>query len=115
MKQFKIIDIIISITLIAGFSIYWLIKQDTSFIIAYCVVGTWQGASMIIHVYNKCFVNKKGSRYYYHWVALTSIVTMPLFSYRILFFTAPFMAVYYTYLCYHEVTVKMQRPLSLLK
>jgi len=41
---------------------------------------------------------------------------MPLGSYLILFFMAPVMAVYYTYLCYDEVYVQMQqRPISLLK
>jgi hypothetical protein len=32
-----------------------------------------------------------------------------------LLFAAPFMAIYYTWLCYDEVYVKMQRPLAALK
>ncbi|MEP7144535.1 MAG: hypothetical protein ABI707_16735 [Ferruginibacter sp.] len=115
MKQFKIIDLFINIALVSGFSVYCLIKQNGSFITGYFVVGGWQVISMLIHVYNKCFTYKSGSRYTYHWITFISLVTMPLGSFLILLFTAPFMAIYYTYLCYHEVYVKMQRPLALLK
>lgn len=115
MKQFKTIDLFISIILITGFAIYWLIKRDESFFIGYFVVGGWQVISMLVHVYNKCFIHKGGKRFIYHWIAFISVVTMPVGSFWILLFTAPFMAAYYTYLCYHEVYVRMQRPLALLK
>jgi len=115
MKRLKTFDLLINITLIAGFSIYCLFKQDSSYLLAYFVVGAWQVISMIFHAYNRIFTYKGGSRYYYHWVALISLLTIPLGSVWILLFTAPFMAIYYTYLCYHEVYVKMQRPLAVLK
>lgn len=115
MKKFKTIDLFISIALIIAFTLYWLIKQDSSFMLAYLVVGGWQASSMLVHACNKCFTYKGGSRHVYHWVTLISVVTLPLGSFWILLYTAPFMAVYYTYLCYHEVYVKMQRPLAMLK
>lgn len=115
MKKFKKIDLFINITLIIVFTVYWIIKQDSSFFLAYFVVGGWQVISMLIHVFNKCFTYKRGSRYIYHWVTFVSLATMPLGSYWILLYIAPFMAIYYTYLCYHEVYVKMQRPLAVLK
>ncbi len=115
MKKFKIADFFISVVMISAFTIYWLIKKDNSFLVAYFTVGGWQVISMVVHVCNKCFINKGGSRNIYHWIALISVVTMPLGSIWILLYTAPLMAVYYAFLCYHEVYVKMQRPLAMLK
>ena len=115
MKRYKTIDLYTSILLIIGFSVYSFIKLDESFFTGYFVVGGWQVISMIVHAGNKCFTYKGGSRYIYHWVTFISLVTMPLGSFWILLFTAPFMAIYYTYLCYHEVYVKMQRPLAVLR
>lgn len=115
MKKFKIIDTWISIILIAGFAIVSLIKQDGTFITGYFVVGGWQVISMLVHTYNHCFTYKNGSRYVYHWITLISVITMPVGSFLILLFTAPFMAVYYTWICYSETYIKMTRPLDLLK
>ena len=115
MKRLKTFDLLISTTLIAGFAIYCLIKQDGSFQLAYIVVGAWQVISIIFHAYHHLFTYKGGSRHYYHCVALISLLAIPIGSVKILLFTAPFMAIYYTYLCYHEVYVKMQRPLAVLK
>jgi len=115
MKRLKTFDLLISITLIAGFAIYCLIKQDGSYLLAFFVVGAWQVTSMLFHAVNRIFTYKRGSRYYYQWIALISLLTMPIGSVWILLFIAPFMAIYYTCLCYHEVYVKMQRPLAVLK
>jgi len=115
MKKLKIFDLIINITLIAGFVIYWLLKQDDSYLLAYLTVGAWQMISMLFHAYNHILTYKNGSRYYYHWFAATSLLAIPVGFVWILLFAAPFLAIYYTYLCYHEVYVKMQRPLAVLK
>ena len=115
MKKLKTFDLFINITLIAGFAIYWLVRQDSSFMTAYFVVGGWQVISMLFHWYNRCFTYKGSSRTIYNWITLISIVTMPLGAIWILLYTAPLMAIYYTYICYYEVTVKMQRPLAMLK
>ena len=115
MKKFKKIDTWISIMLITGFAIATIINRDYTFIVGYFVVGGWQVISMLLHVYYKCFTEKKGSRYIYHWITFISLVTMPIGSFLILLFTAPFMAVYYTWLCYDEVRKMNQRPLALLK
>lgn len=124
MKRFKKIDYWISILLIAGFIITELIKQDSTFIAGYFVVGAWQIISMMVHAVNGWFVNKKGTRYCYHWVvavvcglgliALTGFEMFWLLLYLLLFI-APFMAICYTALCIKEVHIKMRRPMDLLK
>ena len=63
MKKLKEADMWISIVLIAGFTAASLINRDYTFIIGYFVVGGWQVISMIIHVFNKWFTEKWGSRY----------------------------------------------------
>ena len=115
MKQFKIIDFWISCILITVFAIASIFNGDYTFLIGYIVVGSWQVISMIVHLVTRTFIYKRGSRYVYNWVTLISLLTMPIGSYIILFFAAPFMAVYYTWICYDETYVKMQRPLALLK
>jgi hypothetical protein len=115
MKKFKIIDFWISIVLIMIFTMVSIINGDFTFLIGYLVVGAWQVISMIVHIYAGLFIHKAGARYIYHWITLIALITIPIGSYLILLFTAPFMAVYYTYLCYRETYVKMKRPLSILK
>jgi hypothetical protein len=115
MKKFKTIDMWISIGLITGFAIASLINRDYTFIVGYFVVGLWQVISMVIHAIDKCFTDKWGARYWYHWITFIAVITMPIGSFWILLFTAPFMAVYYTGLCYSEVRKMNQRPLSILK
>jgi len=120
MKQFKLIDFWVSTGLIVAFIIIAILQGtedflSNGFLTGYFVVGGWQVISMLIHAYNHCFTYKGGARHIYHWITFVAVITMPLGSFWILFFTAPFMAVYYTYLCYKETYVKMQRPLALLK
>jgi len=116
MKKFKIIDFWISVLLIIIFLVLSIRNGDFTFIVGYIVVGYWQVTSMIVHALNHWFTKKGGVRRSYHWITFISLLTMPLGSYLILFFMAPVMAVYYTYLCYDEVYVQMQqRPISLLK
>ena len=116
MKKLKQIDCWISIALIIVFLILSLINHDYTFIIGYFIVGGWQVISMIVHAYAGWFNQKNGVRRVYHWITLISLVTMPIGSFYILFFIAPFMAIYYTWICYEEVYVKMQqRPLAQLK
>lgn len=115
MKRFKTVDLTMNVALILGSIIFGLIKRDGSFLSGYIIVGTWQVISMCVHAWNKWFVGKKGQRYIYHWITFLSVVTMPVGSFWVLLFLAPFMAIYYSWLCYHEVYVRMQRPLALLK
>lgn len=125
MKKFKTIDLFISIALIAGFTVASLVSLDYTFLIGYFVVGAWQLISMGVHIYNRCFTIKGGCRYYYHWIVATiivvSIITSAVPVVRLylsllpLLLAAPLMAVFYTWMCYDEVYVKMQRPLAVLK
>jgi hypothetical protein len=116
MRNFKIADMWFSITLIVGFMVYCITAQDIEYLfIGYFVVGGWQVVSMLVHAATRTFTYTGGARVIYHWVTFFSLVTMPLGSFWILWFIAPFMAVFYTWLCYHEVYVKMKRPLADLK
>jgi len=115
MKKFKEVDAWISIVLITGFAIATIFNRDYTFLIGYFVVGGWQVISMLVHVYYHSFTEKKSIRRKYHWITLISLITMPIGSYLILLFAAPFMAVFYTCLCYVEVRKMSQRPLALLK
>lgn len=115
MKTFKLVDFWGSAGLIIVFTILSIFKEHFTFIVGYFAVGAWQVTSMLVHVFTRTFIRRPGARYAYNWVTLIAVVTMPLGSFRILLFTAPFMAVYYTWICYREVYVKMQRPLAVLK
>lgn len=124
MKQFKLYDTWISIGLIIGFTLFSLVKLDYTFLIGYCVIGGWQLISMVVHGLNRWFVQKGSARYRYHYMvaiivllSLVGLLAYPLLMIVlfVLLFAAPVMAVYYTWLCYREVYVKMQRPLAILK
>ncbi len=121
MKTFKIIDVWTSIGLICSFT-FLVIYVGKGFsggnnllFTGYFIVGGWQVISMLVHAISGCFTNKSGARYLYHWITLISLATIPVGSFWILLFTAPFMAFFYTWLCYREVYIKMTRPLDILK
>lgn len=124
MKKIKQTDLAISIALIVVFLVMSLINQDITFIWGYFVVGGWQVISMIVHAICGWFTGKGGRRYIYHCVVFCIIlagliglmanVILAILAYPMLF-AAPFMAVYYTWICFDEVHVKMQRPITLLK
>jgi hypothetical protein len=131
MKSFKIADCWISALLIIGFLTASLIRLDFTFIVGYFVVGAWQLISMFVHFFNSAFTNEGGWRYRYHRLIVLIALLLLLFlllaylaeelvpllmiTLFILLICSPFMAIYYTWLCYHETFVKMKRPLSLLK
>ncbi len=115
MKQFKILDFWISSLLIISFTIASIFKGDGTFMYGYFIVGGWQVISMVVHIAARCFIYKGSSRNVYSWIVLISIITIPIGSFIILLFTAPVMAIYYTWICYNEIYVKMQRPLAILK
>ena len=124
MKKFKQADYFISLLLILVFVIISFINQDITWIIGYFVVGGWQVISMIIHAFFGWFTVKNSRRYVYQYIVLIIIVLallglivepiLVLLAFPMLF-AAPVMAIYYTWICYEEVYVKMQRPLFFLK
>ena len=124
MKKIKQIDCLISIALIIVFLILSLINHDLTLMVGYFVVGGWQVISMIVHAINKWFTEKDSRRYVYHWVVFWLILValaglaantiLAILAFPMLL-AAPLMAIYYTWICYDEVYVKMKRPLSLIK
>jgi undecaprenyl pyrophosphate phosphatase UppP len=125
MKTFKIIDtymsiVLIGISIIIGITNY----QVDWFIASYFAVGGWQVISMIVHEVSKTFVHPKSTRRLYHYIVLVVISTIllglvldntVLMLLYILLFVAPFMAIFYTIICYNETFNKMKRPLAALK
>jgi hypothetical protein len=114
MKIFKKADVAISVIMIIISACY--VRSIEDLITSYFFIGSWQTISMLVHAFKSCFTKKLGRRYIYHWLTFISIITMPLGAAWILLFTAPLMALYYLFICYHETFFKMQeRPLALLK
>ncbi len=123
MLVFKKIDFWISAIGIFAFAILSLIMQDGTFMVGYITVGAWQVVSMLVHHFNNSFTNKGSLRYYYHYITLVTVLLMlstPLlkitgFVFVILLFIAPFMAVYYTSICFKELKVLEAKALIHLK
>ncbi|MEO8770760.1 MAG: hypothetical protein ABI402_11760 [Ferruginibacter sp.] len=115
MKKYKIIDTWISTILISIFALIYLVSLDFGYVITgYFIVGSWQLISMIVHAWNHWFTAKGSARIYYHWFVGVCLISIPI-SFEVLLYMAPFMAAYYTWICYEEVYIKMKRPLSILK
>jgi hypothetical protein len=109
MKTFKIIDVVISLTLILLFTIWMVIDPSPETLIGgYIITGGWQLISMLVHAINKWFTKKGGTRFVYHWVAVISVIALPFGFFWVLVFTAPFMAAFYTGLCYSEIPLKTE-------
>jgi hypothetical protein len=121
MKKFKVFDVWFNVGLIILFILLSIVDVNAQYFggnilfAAYYFVGGWQVISMVVHKYSNCFMTKKNGRSIYHYVTLISLLTMPVGSFIILLFTAPFMAIFYTILCYRETYIKMKRPLDDLK
>jgi hypothetical protein len=115
MKKFKTMDTWISIILITGFAIATIINRDYTFLSGYFVVGGWQVFSMIVHLFYRRSLEMSRIRSVYHFITFIAVATMPFGSFYILLLTAPFMAVFYTWLCFDEVRKMNQRPLAMLK
>ena len=122
-KKFKEIDMLISVVLIFA-SVLYGAKPHNNFLTGYFVVGVWQVISMLIHFFNHWFCGHGSKRYTYQWSVLVIVLFMLLglviypvlvLVCFILLFVAPVMAIYYTWLCYEEIYVKMKRPLDMLK
>ncbi len=123
MKTYKLYDLLISTALIVIFLVISLLQKDHSFFIGYFVVGGWQLISMIVHIYYNWFTQQGGKRYYYSSavfiilvIAALGFVIYPfLLIFYVLLFAAPFMAVYYAWICYTEVRAIYQHELIQLK
>jgi hypothetical protein len=111
MKKFKIIDFWVSVGLIISTIVFGFITIDFKTIIGYCIVGSWQIISMITHVFAKCNSKKRGRLFHY----FLTLIMLVLFGMNfilhnlqiqilfILLIVTPFMAIYYTALCYWEI------------
>ena len=116
MKTFKSLDLAISIALIILFTILLFIQNDLELLImSYSIVGGWQVISMITHEMNNWFVKRWNNRRIYHIIVLISLITMPMGFAWVFVFTAPFMAVGYSVMCWQEIQIIKKRELIHLK
>ncbi len=123
MKQFQIIDFWISVGLIFSFTIIVFLEAkklsflNDSLLLGYFVVGTWQVISIIIHLVHKNKILISSLRKIYSLVTLICLITMPMgfLMFAILFYLAPFMAIFYTCICGIELFSKAKRSLDQLK
>ena len=123
MNQFKIIDFWISVGLIFSFSIIVFLEEKKisfdldSLLLGYFVIGTWQIISLITHLVYKNKILISSVRKIYSLITLICLITMPMgfLMFAILFYLAPFMAIFYTCICGIELISKAKRPLYQLK
>lgn len=117
MKLFKQIEFYSSVLLIVSFLVSWLITRDGELLFtAYFVVGALHIVGMITHAVAHWFTNKKSLRLYYHWLVVILLLLVPLYiGLFILLFAAPFMAVFYTWLCWRELKALELKELVHLK
>ncbi len=117
MKMFKLIDAVISSLLILITGIWMLVTQEmlAPLLFFYMFVGTWHCISMLVHTFKKWDILGNYVRWCYHFISLVLLIGMPLGTIEILMFTSPFLAIFYTALCFYEIRVINLRPIQLLK
>ena len=123
MGKFKKFDAGFSIILILAGMITGFVKMNGTILYVYFIVGGWQTLSMIVHLAFKLFTRSK-PRVVYH-IAILNVLILILSgcivpkvmkpALDILLIASPVLAVYYSYVCYHEAFVLLQRPLALLR
>lgn len=122
MKTFKVIDFWLQVLLIAFCGVA-VAANSMDFYYSYFIAGGWQFTSMLIHEATKSFIAKGSARRVYQnttyilvtCMALTPVVYITGIVFVPMLFAAPFMAVFYTRLCYREIFIYSRRPLSVLK
>lgn len=125
MKALKLADLFIQILLMFSAIVAIIIGTDKMLILCTCyfIIGGYQLSGMLIHEFNNWFTARGTTRRYYHNISYTIAICMiltPLVKFTgIVFFPllyiAPFMAIYYIWLCYKETFIYLKRPLSILK
>lgn len=105
MKLFKQVEFYSSVLLIIAFFVNWLITREGEMLFtAYYVVGALHITGMITHALAHWFTNTNSLRLYYHWLVVVLLLLTPLgIGLWILLYTAPFMAITYTWICWREL------------
>ena len=122
MRTLKKVDLFVQVVLILGFAITTVSQNSNAFILGYFVVGAWQGASMVVHTLKSWHTRKGSARSIYQVVTVVVLLlavlsfTLPIIIYFFfaLLFLAPFMAITYAAICYHETFYYTKRPLELI-
>ncbi len=105
MKTFKLIEFYVNVLLIAAFTISYFIRREGSMLfIGYFTVGSVQLFSMILHAVKRWFTGTKSFRLYYHWLVALLLALTPFgIGLYILLYASPFLAIFYTYICWREL------------
>jgi len=118
MKYFKIIEFYVNVFLIITFTLIFLNDADKFEIlfIGYFVVGGVQVTGMIFHALFNWFTHRGGRRHFYHWLTAVLVALMPTgIIFYLLFWLAPILAIYYSFLCWSELQFIRKRELIHLK
>ncbi|QEC68533.1 hypothetical protein FRZ67_14920 [Panacibacter ginsenosidivorans] len=100
-----------------------IVTGTMDFYYGYFIIGGRQFISMLVHEFTESFTYKGSARRIYQnitYIIVACMVLTPLvYVTGIVFvpmlFAAPFMAAYYTGMCYRETFIYSKRPLSMLK
>lgn len=116
MRKFKLTEAWLNTVLFIALSIWCIIENNKDTCLRSWFIISWvQVAGMFIHELKRWFTGYEGLRRKWHLVAALGILCLPLGSFTILFYAAPLTGICYIFICFHEVYIKMQRPLALLK
>ena len=122
MKKFKQIDLAGQLILIASFVLVSIFSSPAYIFTGYFIVGLWQIISMVVHKVNDWNMQQVPRRYY-HKISLVTVVLILLaftiggyffVTLYIMLFAAPLMAVFYTSLCFREITCLEKRPSEMM-
>nr|WP_294905898.1 hypothetical protein [uncultured Lacibacter sp.] len=106
MKSFKQIELFIGSAMILVFLLAGIITGKMNLLFtAYFTVGVIHVVGMLVHAYNHWFTGKGSPRLYYHWlvVILLSLILVNGVGLLILLYTAPLLALIYTFICWREL------------
>lgn len=123
MKLLKQVDLFIQLLLMVTLIVFIVASEEgfkLNVLAALFVIGVYQLISMLAHEVSRYFIKRGSVRRMYHNISYI-IAALSLFYnqlpgviYLIVSIT-PFMAFFYTWLCYKETYVYLKRPLSILK
>ncbi|MFN5136579.1 MAG: hypothetical protein ACK5DG_14795 [Chitinophagaceae bacterium] len=116
MKQYKLAEIVINSVLIFGFVFVFSITQSFELLFAsYFIVGGIQLLSMIFHLVKGWFSAYSIRFMYYIFLLFIGVLCIYDIGFFFLLFAAPFMAVFYVFICYKEWKILKYRDLVHLK
>lgn len=123
MKLIKQVDFFLQLLLMVTFLFFVAASKDgfeLNLLAALFITGFYHLVSMVAHEVSGYFIKRGSVRRWYHNISYIIAVLSLFFNSApgviyIVEYVTPFMAFFYTWLCYKETFVYLKRPLSILK